>query len=209
MSEPESDTARLQPLLDRLADGDPRAAEELILHTQERLRRLTRKMLRERPDVRRWEDTSDVLQNALLRLYRALKDVKPESPRHFLNLAALQIRRELRDLARHHSGPQAHGANHASDPHQVSPDGDVRPAYELRPDSEPGPGTALQIKEMEDCIDRLPEEEREVFSLVHHLGLEQVEVARRLGVSVPTVKRRYRRAKQLLADDLGIGGDPD
>ena len=46
-------------------------------------------MLRDFPGVARWEGTDDVLQNATLRLYRALKDVTPESPRSFFNLAAV------------------------------------------------------------------------------------------------------------------------
>jgi len=41
--------------------------------------------------------------------------VAPESSRQFWNLAALQVRRELIDLAHHHLGPQGHGARHHSD----------------------------------------------------------------------------------------------
>ncbi len=38
----------------------------------ERLTRLARKMLKDFGRVRRWEETDDVVQNALLRLYRTL-----------------------------------------------------------------------------------------------------------------------------------------
>src|SRR5262245_62555220 len=68
-------------------------------------------MLRGFPGVRQWEETSDVLQNVLLRLDRALQAVEVPSPRDFLRLATAQIRRELIDLARHHAGPEGLGAN--------------------------------------------------------------------------------------------------
>ena len=56
-------------------------------------------MLRDYPALRRWVETGDVLQSSLVRLMRALETLKVESPRHFLALSALQIRRELIDLA--------------------------------------------------------------------------------------------------------------
>jgi DNA-directed RNA polymerase specialized sigma24 family protein len=102
-------------LLDLVRLGDEQARNRLVAHACERLRRLTSRMLQGYPGVRRWEETDDVLQNALLRLCRALEGTTPESVRHFYNLAALQIRRELIDLARHHLGPQGHGSKHYTD----------------------------------------------------------------------------------------------
>jgi RNA polymerase sigma-70 factor (ECF subfamily) len=81
-----------------------------------RLERLARKMLRRFPGVHRWAETGDVLQNALLRLLRALQEVRPESVRGFFGLVAEQMRRELLDLARHFCGPQGLGARHDSRP---------------------------------------------------------------------------------------------
>jgi hypothetical protein len=52
-------------------------------------------MLRRFPDVRRWADTRDVLQNSLLRLLYALERIEPPSMRHLYNLAACLIRAEL------------------------------------------------------------------------------------------------------------------
>ena len=72
-------------------------------------------MLREYSKVKRWEQTDDVLQNAMLRLHRSLVEVKPESPRQFYGLAATQIRRELIDLARHHYSEKGIGENHETD----------------------------------------------------------------------------------------------
>ena len=71
----------IQGLLDRLAAGDESNKEEQIKHSMERLRRLTRNMLRENQAVRRWNETDDVFQNALIRLNRALQTERPESTR--------------------------------------------------------------------------------------------------------------------------------
>ena len=108
----ESQTTHLQSLIDRLKAGDVAAKNELVSCACDRLLRLTRKMLKSYPGVARWEQTEDVFQNASLRLCRFLNESSPESAKHFLNLAALHIRRELIDLARHHYGPQGPGAHH-------------------------------------------------------------------------------------------------
>jgi RNA polymerase sigma-70 factor (ECF subfamily) len=80
--------------------GDARAADELLRAVSPRLEQLTRKMLRDFPCVRRWADTADVLQASVLRLLHSLRQMQPDSTRHFFNLAALHIRRELLRMAR-------------------------------------------------------------------------------------------------------------
>ena len=80
-------------------------------------------MFHARQDLRRWKQTDDVFQDAMLRLHRALSEVKPESVRHFFNLAAVMIRRTLLDLAKHHLGPHGQGANHHTDGQPADDDG--------------------------------------------------------------------------------------
>ena len=50
--------------------GDRSAEDELLRSVCGRLKRLTYKMLKQMPSVRRWVEAEDVLQNALLRLMR-------------------------------------------------------------------------------------------------------------------------------------------
>ncbi len=107
-------TIQIQGWLDRLRDGDAAARESLLEFSCERLRRLTRKMLRRFERVHRWEQTDDVLQSAMVRLHRTLAEVRPESAADFYRLAALNIRRELLDLAKHYFGPCGLGTRHAS-----------------------------------------------------------------------------------------------
>lgn len=211
MTNEPSNSSQTQHILDRLAAGDDKAADELIEYAMDRLRRLVRKQLQNNPRVHRWEVTDDVLQNSLMRLHRALKSVKPATTRDFINLAATQIRRELIDLARHHYGPQGVGANHASSPGENQASGKQSPLVEILPDSESGPTTKFRKNEsveLEDLrvhqiVDTLPDNEREVFGQIFYYGLEQAVVAKQLGISVPTVRRRWRAARLMLANGIG------
>ena len=108
-------TTEAGDLLERLRAGDVSARSSLIALAQGRFAALARAMLRRYPHVRRWEETDDLLQAALVRLHRSLAEVRPEDVPHFDNLAATQIRRELIDLARSYHGPEGIGANHHTD----------------------------------------------------------------------------------------------
>jgi DNA-directed RNA polymerase specialized sigma24 family protein len=74
MSQGEYST-QIQRCIDRIRAGDASARDELLARATARLTRLTRKMLRDFPDVHRWEETDDVLQNAVVRLCRVLGEV--------------------------------------------------------------------------------------------------------------------------------------
>jgi RNA polymerase sigma-70 factor (ECF subfamily) len=58
-------------------------------------------------------------------------------------------------------------------------------------------------RRMPEAINRLPEDEREVFDWVQIQGMSQTEPAQVLEVSGMTVNRRLNRALQLLAATLG------
>lgn len=198
MADPSSQTMQLQGWLERLRGGDPGAADELLRHVSGRLQRLARQMLKGHPAVRRWVQTDDVLQGALLRLLRAVRTVQPGSMRDFFGLATQQIRRELIDLARHYYGPQGAGANHAS---HGPDDGQPHPAADP-PDPAAEPGSLAEWREFHEKIDTLPEELREVVGLLFYQGLTQAEAASLLGVTVRTVQRRWNAALVRLHDTL-------
>jgi hypothetical protein len=92
------ETTQIVGWVERLKSGDDSAFNELLIHFEARLIRLTRKMLKAFPAVGRWEQTDDVFQAAAMRLHNALKDVTPRSTREFFGLAALQVRRELLNM---------------------------------------------------------------------------------------------------------------
>ncbi len=183
-------TVSIQCLLARLQAGDEAARKDLINATCEHLTRLTRKMFRADGRLVRWEQTADVFQNAMLRLYRALQEVKPRSPREFYRLAAVQIRRELIDLARHYYGPHGMGAKHESHWPDQNGDPDGQAPFD-RADTGHDPRRITVRTELHEQIEKLPDEEREVFDLIHYQALTHAEAAAVLGVSTKTVQRRW------------------
>jgi RNA polymerase sigma factor (sigma-70 family) len=183
----------LEQCLQRLRAGDGSARQELLAGACARLTELTRTMLKDYRRLQRWEQTDDVLQNALVRLHRSLQDVTPPSLRDFYRLAALQVRRELIDLARHYFGPEGGGRRHHTNAAEDDSLRTPRPAYE-QPGSAEEPGALTAWGEFHRQVGALPEEEREVFDLVWYQGLKHTEAAALLGVSARTVKRRWQAA---------------
>jgi RNA polymerase sigma-70 factor (ECF subfamily) len=201
----EATTIRLQRCLDRLRAGDPVAHRDLLGAASERLRRLARKMLRADGRLRRWVESGDVLNDAVLRLSRALEAVTPETLREFFRLAALQVRRELADLARHHFGPRGAAAHHQSNPPQDGSPGGVAADP---PDCRDEPSGLAAWAELHEKAGALPEQQREAFDLVYYQGLSHGEAAALLGVSTKTVQRRWHAACLALHELLG-GELPD
>lgn len=187
---------QLQNLIDRRLTGDAAAHDALLYHTCDRLLRLTRKMFHSYPGLRRWEQTDDVFQNSMLRLHRALTEVRVESVRHFFNLAAVQVRRELLDLAKHHFGPEGAGANHHTDGQPADDEGGSLH------DSAAEPGDLSAWSEFHAQVEKLPIDELEVVNLLYYEGLTQEEAAKVLGVSHRTLKRRWQSAKLKLHEVL-------
>jgi len=197
-------TVLIQSLLNRLKAGDDSAREELINCACSRLERLTRKMLRNWDRVHRWEETSDVLQNALMRLYRSLAETRPAQAVDFFRLAALNIRRELHDLARHYYGPQGEGANHLTAAWRLRADGEVDAGMEQPyADGDDNPENLAAWAEFHEQVGRLPEEEREIFDLLWYQELSQSEAAALLAISERTVKRRWASARLRVFQMLG------
>jgi RNA polymerase sigma factor (sigma-70 family) len=189
-------TTEAGDLLDRLRAGDDSARNRLIALAQGRFVALARAMLRRYPHVRRWEETDDLLQATLLRLHRSLAEVRPEDVRHFDNLAATQIRRELIDLARSYHGPEGVGANHHTD--RIDPD--VRLAQVANESGQPG--SLEEWTAFHEAVDRLPEDERQIMDLLWYRGLTHAQAAEALGVATKTIQRRWASARLMIRDVL-------
>jgi RNA polymerase sigma-70 factor (ECF subfamily) len=196
MSQDFSQTELIDRQLVRLRQGDSAAVNELLDHAAVRLEHLTRKMLGSFGVVRRHEQTGDVLQNALIRLTRALQDGVPEDARHFFRLAALQIRRELIDLARHYKGKNPVSID--------APEQDRRGgAEEFAPSEHTNdPRRVAEWTEFHRLVQELPEKEREVVDLLLYNGLSQQEAAETMQVDVRSVKRYWQRARLSLHEKL-------
>lgn len=193
---PPATDRQLQILIDKTLAGDLNAKEDLLDHACDRLLCLTRKMLHNYPGIRRWEQTDDVFQNSMIRLHRALIQVRIESTRHFFNLAALQIRRELIDAARRYFGPEGLGKNHHTDSQPSDDQGGTLHNKANEPD-DISTWTEFHVQ-----VDHLPPEELEVVNLLFYEGLSQEEAANVLGISTRTLKRRWQSAKLKLYKEL-------
>jgi RNA polymerase sigma-70 factor (ECF subfamily) len=191
---------QLQILIDHSIDGDLSSKDALLAYAGERLLTLTRAMFRGFPSLHRWEQTDDVFQNSMIRFHRALMEVKVESVRHFFNLAATQVRRELLDMAKKHFGPEGIGANHHTDGIPADENGGA--LHDKA--SEPEDLTAWTQFHAE--VEKLPPEELEVFNLLYYEGLTQEDAARVLGISFRTLKRRWPAAKVRLHGELNREG---
>lgn len=166
----------------------------------EELRRVTRRQLSGFSRLKRWEETDDVFQTAMLRFRRSLRDVRPESSGDFFRLAATQIRRTLLDLTRHYFGPHGHGRNYRSD--IAGPSERARGYIGNQADSESAPESLEEWTAFHEAVSRLPQPERDVFQMKWYLNMDQSAVAAALGISVSSVKRRWHTARVLLHGQL-------
>ena len=180
-------TTQLRTLVIQVRKGNEQAINELLQNVCKRTKHLTRKMLRQFPDVKRWEQTEGVMNSALLRLIRALKTVDVDSTKKFFLLAAVQIRRELLDLAKHYRSQRAIAANHKN-------------VSELNISNEsdggfdsPDPNTEEEDLELwiafHEAVEKLPAKEREVVGLIFYHRWTHQEIADLYNVSTKTVGR--------------------
>src|SRR5205085_2603589 len=118
--------------------------------------------------VGRWTETADVMQGALIRLWRALETHVPSDELAFRRLVALELRRELIDLARKHFGPHGVGKNHDS----ACRLGDGESAPVVEPSSRStDPGTLAEWTDFHEQAEALPERLRDVFDLRYYHAL--------------------------------------
>jgi RNA polymerase sigma-70 factor (ECF subfamily) len=185
-------TTELRQLLGRFQGGDPSAIEELLRRVARRLERLARAMLRNFPTVRSREQTGDVVQEAMISLMRALRQLSFSSTREFYGLAAEHIRRRLLDLHDHHARPHRN--------HEQLPEAE----------GQAGAGVAAAESDDLDCwqslheaVETLPANQREVFSLRLYHGWSNEQIAECLQVSTRTVIRLWIRAQIALTARLG------
>ena len=145
-------------------------------------------MLRGYPGVRRWAETDDVFQSAVLRLLRAMREVRPSNTREFFGLAATQVRRELLDLARHYYGKQGLGANHASWPGAGRSEASLATPRTAGPTPAGWPSSRTSTSRSSGSRPR----EREVVVLRVYQGLTEAEIAPVLGVTTQSVQNYWR-----------------
>jgi RNA polymerase sigma factor (sigma-70 family) len=180
-------TLQIHACVARWQNGDRTGADELLRAIEVQMEHLTRKMLRSFPNVRSQAETADVLQSSVLRLLHTLKKMHPDSTRHFLNLAAMHIRRELLDCARAFATRrETTGARATEDS-----------AADMAQIPDPADDSADEFevwRRFHEMVEQLPAEEREVMSLRFYHGRTQVQIAELFQVDERTIRTRWQSA---------------
>ena len=191
-------TAAIQRYLNELAgvQGDSPVepiVSALLARSAQRLHELCASLLyRSYPRLTRPPysvQAEEVLSAVVERLLKALREARPQTVRQFFALTNQHMRWEMNDLARRldERNPTVE-IDQAALPSAQSSESELN-------------ANARRILE---AIENLPENEREVFSLVRIQGMTHTEVAEIVGVSAKTVQRRLNvgllRLTETLAD---------
>ena len=170
--------------------GDNRAFDELVKRYENKVYRLTFKILRHE------DDAGEALQDAFMSAYKGLKNFKSDSTfstwlYRVATNAALMKYRKRRDG--HISLEQSQSYDEDADRLEI-------PDWSALPDEDLLTGELDQI--LAEGLSRLPDELREVFVMRDIEELSNSDVAERLQLTVPAVKSRLHRARLQLRDRL-------
>ena len=188
-------TGDLQLWVVELQAGRPNAAEGVFRSIQKSVQRLAARAFKKFPRAGRFADLDDVIQGSLIRLLNTLRAIRPESTRQFYALANTAIRRELLDLIKKYYGPAGAGTN-LSGLSVGNESGELDPADEYRADLD-------DMTAFHTAVEKLPDEEREAFSLKYYHDWPLTDIADLFSVSVRTVQRWQTTAEQLLRQRVG------
>jgi RNA polymerase sigma-70 factor (ECF subfamily) len=170
--------------------GDNRAFDELVKRYENKVYRLTFKILRHE------DDAGEAMQDAFMSAYRGLKNFKSDSTfstwlYRVATNAALMKYRKRRDG--HISLEQSQSYDEDADRLEI-------PDWSALPDEDLLTGELDDI--LAEGLSRLPDELREVFVMRDIEELSNSDVAERLQLTVPAVKSRLHRARLQLRDRL-------
>jgi RNA polymerase sigma-70 factor (ECF subfamily) len=190
-------TVVVQGYLDSLAGMENDASAEpiiraLLARSVSRLRSLCQALLyRHYPRLTKGPtnlETDELLSGVVERLIKAMREIRPQTVRQFFSLASQHMRWELNDVARRLDGRTP----------AVELEGWRVAANDEASDSGGNPG----FHRILEAIEKLDEDEREVFTLVRIQGITNREAATIIGVNVRTVQRRLNRSIVHLSEML-------
>ena len=206
MSHERDDTTAL---LQKADSGDQTAVEELFSRHRARLRRMVQ--LRMSPILRGRVDASDVIQESFLEAWRRLDDYLKSPTMPFFLWLRFLTRQRLFAIHNRHAGVKAR------DPRREVAlyDGAMPEAStealafqlmgKLASPSETLIRADLQLR-LQEGLDALEPEEREILALRHFEQLTSAEAAKEMHISEAAAAKRYLRALRRLKGLLvGLG----
>jgi RNA polymerase sigma-70 factor (ECF subfamily) len=183
----DTNSSEVTQLLKAMANGDPKAAEDLLPLVYAELHRLAKSyMRRERPD--HTLQATALINEAYLRL--AQEDTNWNSREHFIGVAANAMRRVLVDYARAHNAEQRGGA---------------MKRVELQDDLAISAGKLDEVAVLDEALKRLEDlnpRQAKVVELRYFGGLSIEQIASLLAVSPRSVKRDWSLARIWLFREL-------
>jgi RNA polymerase sigma factor (TIGR02999 family) len=187
--EPAEDVTRM---LKAAADGDPRAAADLLPLVYAQLRALARSQMSKTPPGNTLQPTA-LVHEAYLRVV-GKEDPSWNSRGHFFAAAAQAMRQILVDQARRKARVKHGGGRNRVDLSRVQP--------MIHPPTD-------DVIGLDEALSRLEHDDprkAKIVMLRYFAGLTEEETAAALGLSAPTVRRECRFARALLAVRLADQG---
>lgn len=180
----------VQRWLDGHRAGLKPSLDDLCRFCEDRIRQLVRPRLRTFPLVVQESQTTDVLNETLLRLLAALNDVAPPTVLDLERFLARIIRFVLIDMnkaiqrRRRRVGSLGDEAIVALGDHDDPVDGDLMAAFH-------------------EYVEALPPDEQALFDVFYYQGKSKLEAARLLGLPPTTAHARWTKARLRLSQKFG------
>jgi RNA polymerase sigma-70 factor (ECF subfamily) len=202
-------------LIRRARAGDADALAGLV----GRYREFVHLLVRSRCDgrLRARVDSSDLVQETLLRVTRHVGQFQGASEEEWRAWLARVAEREVIHQYRHHLGAARRDAARDRPLAPPSSSGGASRLEQWWAGSQSSPSQAALRKErvlvLADALGRLPDDHREVLVLRHLEGLDFPEIAQRMARSHGAVRVLWTRALKKLRDELArdfsdLGGGP-
>ena len=185
-AEGQAPAARLQDLLERVAQADQRAFSELYDLLSPRVFGLVKRLLRDHAQ------SEEVTQEVFLEIWQSATRFDPNKGGATTWILTMAHRRAV-DRVRSSQSSRDRDTKIGIRDHKVDYD-NVSETIEVR----------IEHERVEKAMTRLTELQRQAVSLAYYGGYSHSEVAEMLSVPIGTVKTRLRDGMIRLRDELGV-----
>ena len=197
---------RTAELLERAAQGDREALDELFRMHRERLLLMVR--MRLHPRMRGRVDASDVIQEAQLEAFERLKDYLVKRPMAFFLWLRFLTGQKVTQLHRHHLGAQRRDPRREVRLQQgpMPEASSITLAHQLMGNLTAPSRAAIRAEfraRLDEALKLMDPLDREVLSLRHFEQLSNAEVAVELGLKESAASKRYIRGIRKFKEILG------